>query len=175
MTPEGSGVDNSLPPASGDITKTQAGAGMPLGPYRIEGPLGSGGMGQVFRARDSRLGRTVVIKISDARFSDRFEREARAISALNHPHICTVHDVGPNYPWGSSLMRLFLCVADHGTWSVQQGPRCCLDEPSFFPAFSWSSAAWHSLGLKFDRSDNNCLIGFQFKGGLSTGLHQGAA
>jgi len=97
MTPEGSGVDNSLPPASGDITKTQAGAGMLLGPYRIEGPLGSGGMGQVFRAHDSRLGRAVAIKISDVRFSDRFEREARAISALNHPHICTVHDVGPNY------------------------------------------------------------------------------
>jgi serine/threonine protein kinase len=54
-------------------------------------------MGEVWRARDSRLGRDVAIKISDQRFSDRFEREARAIAALNHPNICTLHDVGPNY------------------------------------------------------------------------------
>ena len=54
-------------------------------------------MGQVFKARDTRLGRAVAIKISKAKFSDRFEREARAISALNHPHICTLYDVGPNY------------------------------------------------------------------------------
>jgi eukaryotic-like serine/threonine-protein kinase len=71
--------------------------GTQLGPYKIEGSLGKGGMGQVFRARDTRLGREVAIKVSSARFSDRFEREARAISALNHPHICTLHDVGPNY------------------------------------------------------------------------------
>jgi predicted Ser/Thr protein kinase len=71
--------------------------GTQLGPYKIEGPIGAGGMGQVFRARDTRLGREVAIKISSAKFSDRFEREARAISALNHPHICTLYDVGPNY------------------------------------------------------------------------------
>ena len=68
-----------------------------LGRYRIEGPLGEGGMGQVFRAVDTRLGRSVAIKITQARFSDRFEREARTISALNHSHICTLYDVGPNY------------------------------------------------------------------------------
>ena len=61
----------------------------------IEGSLGKGGMGQVFRARDTRLGREVAIKVWNARFSDRFEREARAISALNHPHICTLYDVAP--------------------------------------------------------------------------------
>jgi len=71
--------------------------GTQLGPYRIEGPIGKGGMGQVFRARDTRLGREVAIKICSARFSDRFDREARAMSALNHPHICTLHDVGLNY------------------------------------------------------------------------------
>ncbi len=54
-------------------------------------------MGEVFRAHDTRLGRAVAIKVSKAKFSDRFEREARAISALNHPHICTLYDVGPNY------------------------------------------------------------------------------
>jgi Tol biopolymer transport system component/tRNA A-37 threonylcarbamoyl transferase component Bud32 len=72
-------------------------AGHKLGPYEILSPLGRGGMGEVWRARDSRLGRDVAIKISDQRFSDRFEREARAIAALNHPNICTLHDVGPNY------------------------------------------------------------------------------
>ncbi len=68
-----------------------------LGPYRIEGPLGQGGMGRVFRATDTRLHRSVAIKIPAERFSERFEREARAIASLNHPHICTLHDVGPAY------------------------------------------------------------------------------
>lgn len=68
-----------------------------LGPYRIENKLGEGGMGEVFRAIDTRLGRAVAIKTTQERFSARFEREARAISSLNHPNICTLHDVGPNY------------------------------------------------------------------------------
>ena len=68
-----------------------------LGPYRIEGVIGAGGMGTVYKARDTRLNRTVAIKISEARFSARFEQEARAVAALNHPHICTLYDVGPNY------------------------------------------------------------------------------
>ena len=80
-----------------DPTVTQVASGTQLGPYRIEGVLGAGGMGEVFRAVDTRLGRTVAIKVANQRFSQRFERETRAISALNHPHICTVHDVGPNY------------------------------------------------------------------------------
>ena len=80
-----------------DSTQTQLMAGSRLGPYRIEALLGQGGMGQVFRAIDTRLGREVAIKVSQERFTDRFEREARAIAALNHPNICTLHDVGPNY------------------------------------------------------------------------------
>ena len=68
-----------------------------LGPYRILSQLGIGGMGEVYRARDSRLGREVAIKIATERFSERVEREARAVAALNHPNICTLHDVGPNY------------------------------------------------------------------------------
>ncbi len=71
--------------------------GTALGRYEIEARLGAGGMGEVFRARDTRLGRKVAIKTSDERFTSRFETEARAISALNHPHICTLYDVGPNY------------------------------------------------------------------------------
>lgn len=68
-----------------------------LGPYRIESKLGQGGMGEVFRAIDTRLGRPVAIKTTPDRFTTRFAREARAIASLNHPNICTLHDVGPNY------------------------------------------------------------------------------
>jgi tRNA A-37 threonylcarbamoyl transferase component Bud32 len=80
-----------------DSTLTNLAMGASLGPYRIESRLGEGGMGEVYRAVDTRLGRAVAIKITHEQFSDRFEREARAISALNHPHICTLYDVGPNY------------------------------------------------------------------------------
>ncbi|MCU1330161.1 MAG: serine/threonine protein kinase [Bryobacterales bacterium] len=68
-----------------------------FGPYVLISPLGEGGMGQVWKASDSRLGRTVALKLAKADFTDRFEREARAVAALNHPHICTLYDVGPNY------------------------------------------------------------------------------
>jgi Tol biopolymer transport system component/predicted Ser/Thr protein kinase len=80
-----------------DVTITQLAAGAQLGPYKIEARIGAGGMGEVYRAADTRLDRKVAIKISAQQFSGRFEREARAISALNHPHICTLYDVGPNY------------------------------------------------------------------------------
>jgi len=72
-------------------------AGTRLGPYEIVAPIGAGGMGEVYKARDTRLDRIVAIKVSHEQFSERFEREARAVAALNHPHICTLHDVGPNY------------------------------------------------------------------------------
>jgi serine/threonine protein kinase/Tol biopolymer transport system component len=68
-----------------------------LGPYEILAPIGKGGMGEVYRARDPRLNRDVAIKVSNAQFSERFEREAKAIAALNHPNICQIYDVGPNY------------------------------------------------------------------------------
>src|SRR6478672_3375551 len=71
--------------------------GTRLGPYEILALIGTGGMGEVFRARDTRLGREVALKISHEEFGARFQHEARAISALNHPNICTLHDVGANY------------------------------------------------------------------------------
>jgi Tol biopolymer transport system component/predicted Ser/Thr protein kinase len=71
--------------------------GMQIGPYKIEALLGAGGMGEVYRAVDTRLKRTVAIKVAKENFGERFEREARAIAALNHPNICTLYDVGPNY------------------------------------------------------------------------------
>ena len=72
-------------------------AGAKLGPYEILAPIGAGGMGEVYKARDTRLDRTVAVKVSQEKFSERFEREARAVAALNHPNICQLYDVGPNY------------------------------------------------------------------------------
>ena len=72
-------------------------AGTHLGPYEILVLIGAGGMGEVYKATDTRLRREVAVKVSAERFSDRFEREARAVAALNHPNICTLFDVGPNY------------------------------------------------------------------------------
>ena len=74
--------------------------GTSLGPYQIDAPLGAGGMGEVYKATDTRLDRTVAIKVlpehvaSDPDLKQRFEREARTVAALNHPHICTLHDIG---------------------------------------------------------------------------------
>jgi serine/threonine-protein kinase len=72
-------------------------AGHKLGSYELQSPLGAGGMGEVWKARDMRLNRTVAIKRLKAEHSDRFDQEARAIAALNHPHICQIYDVGPDY------------------------------------------------------------------------------
>src|SRR5262249_13058304 len=75
-------------------------AGVRLGPYEIVAAIGAGGMGEVYRARDTRLDRTVAIKVlppslaADPQLRERFDREARAISSLNHPHICTLYDGG---------------------------------------------------------------------------------
>ncbi len=78
--------------------------GTTLGPYQIEAPIGAGGMGEVYRARDTRLDRTVAIKVlpehvaADPDLKQRFEREARTVAALNHPHICTLYDIGGQVP-----------------------------------------------------------------------------
>src|SRR5277367_887431 len=68
-----------------------------LGPYEIVSALGKGGVGQVWKAHDPRLGRDVAIKVAARQFDWRFDREARAVAALNHPNICQIHDVGPDY------------------------------------------------------------------------------
>src|ERR1700687_371021 len=78
-------------------------SGTPLGPYEIIGTLGAGGMGEVYRARDTRLERDVAIKVLPEAFAAdpdrlrRFEHEAQAIAALNHPNICQIHDIGSDY------------------------------------------------------------------------------
>src|SRR5437899_10122173 len=74
--------------------------GARLGPFEVVAPIGAGGMGEVYRARDTRLGRDVAVKVLPSHLSEsaeartRFEREARVISGLNHPHICVLHDLG---------------------------------------------------------------------------------
>src|SRR5690242_14790508 len=101
-------------------------AGSHLGPYEILAPIGAGGMGEVYKARDTRLDRTVAIKIlaasvkTNANLKERFEREARVISQLQHPHICTLFDVG-HYEGVDFLVMEFLegeSLADR----VQRGP-----------------------------------------------------
>ena len=86
--------------------------GARLGPYEIVAPLGAGGMGEVYRARDTRLDRTVAIKIlpsalaADTQFRERFDREARAVSQLTHENICTLHDVGEQEGTAYLVMQL---------------------------------------------------------------------
>ena len=71
--------------------------GISLGPYVLVAPIGAGGMGEVWKARDTRLDRIVAVKRLKAKHSARFEQEAHAIAALNHPHICQIFDIGPDY------------------------------------------------------------------------------
>ena len=80
-----------------DFRKAQLAPGTKLGPYEILSRIGEGGMGEVYKARDMRLGRTVAIKTVKEEFTGRFMREARAISALNHSHICALYDIGSDY------------------------------------------------------------------------------
>jgi eukaryotic-like serine/threonine-protein kinase len=72
--------------------------GTRLGPYEILAAIGAGGMGEVYRARDTRLERIVAVKVCKENFSERFEREARAIASLNHPHICQLYDSRAKLP-----------------------------------------------------------------------------
>ncbi len=90
------GILNRRPAAWAELRVRYA-SGERVGPYEIERLLGEGGMGAVYRARDTRLGRTVAIKTAHTGFSGRSQREARAIASLNHPHICTLYDIGQDY------------------------------------------------------------------------------
>jgi len=85
----------SHPVRAADLPSMEPGAR--IGPYEVLELIGAGGMGKVYKARDTRLDRTVAIKVSATGFDDRFEREARAVAALSHPNICALYDVGPDY------------------------------------------------------------------------------
>ena len=101
-------------------------AGTKLGPYEIHSPLGAGGMGEVYRATDTRLDRTVAVKIlpphlsSDPDARQRFEREARVISSLNHPHICVLHDVGSQD--GTAYLVMEYLQGESLETRLQKGP-----------------------------------------------------
>ena len=95
-------------------------AGTRLGPYEIIEPAGSGGMGDVYRARDTRLDREVALKTLKGSFTERFEREAHAISSLNHPNICTLHDVGQHQGSGYLVMEYIEGSPIAGPMPVEQ-------------------------------------------------------
>ena len=101
-------------------------SGAKLGPYEIVAPLGAGGMGEVYRARDTRLDRIVAIKILPNHLADRadlrqrFEREARTIARLNHPHICTIYDVG--HQNGTDYLVMEYLEGETLTQRLQKGP-----------------------------------------------------
>ncbi len=95
--------------------------GTQLGPYKIELQIGEGGMGAVFRATDTRLGRAVALKTCREEFSQRFQREARVIASLNHRHICSLYDVGPNYLVMELLLGETLAAKlKHGKLTIEQ-------------------------------------------------------
>src|SRR5258708_20310301 len=97
-----------------------------LGPYEILALIGKGGMGEVYRAHDSRLNRDVAIKVSNAQFTERFTREARAIAALNHTNICHPYDVGPDlvmeYIEGQDLRVSFRVTSCDCASTLRSGP-----------------------------------------------------
>ncbi len=115
--------------------------GIQLGPYKIEGPLGEGGMGEVFRGVDTRLGRSVAVKTSREQFSARFDREARAISALNHPNICTLYDVGPNY------LVMELCEGETVAARLEHGKLSIRETIRYGAQIADALAAAHSKGI----------------------------
>ena len=124
-----------------------------LGPDEITGLIGKGGMGEVYRGTDTRLGRAVAIKVSAREFTDRFEREARAISALNHPNICTLYDVGPNY-----LVMEFV-EGDLLSKLIEQGPLPLHKALTYATQIVDALAAAHAKGvIHRDLKPGNIII-----------------
>jgi serine/threonine protein kinase len=109
-------------------------AGEKCGPYEIVEPIGKGGMGEVYRARDTRVGRDVAIKVTAEQFSERFQREAQTIASLNHPNICTLYDVGPDY----LVMELVEGESPQGPLPLENASACIRGYPRR-PAFSVGS------------------------------------
>ena len=139
---------------AGDSTLSMVIVGSQLGPYKIETSLGQGGMGQVFRATDTRLGRAVAIKVAHEKFNDRFDREARAIASLNHPNICVLHDVGPDYLVMELLEGETLAARlKRGKLSIQETLRCGAQ-------IADALAAAHAKGITHrDLKPGNIMLG----------------
>ncbi len=134
-------LDQSAGDMLADPTKTVIVTGTQLGPYEIEAQIGAGGMGTVYRAIDTRLGRVVAIKIAAERYSERFQNEARAISTFNHPHVCTLHDVGPNY-----LVMEFIEGSTLAA-EIKKGPLAPEIAARYAAQIASALAEAHSLGI----------------------------
>jgi serine/threonine protein kinase len=127
-------------------------AGTLLGTYEITGVLGSGGMGEVYRGRDTRLDRPVALKVlpaalaADPRFRQRFDREARVISRLNHPQICTVYDIGEAQ--GVSFLVMELVEGETlRAWGTRQRSQTIADIVAIVLQISRALAAAHTAGI----------------------------
>jgi Tol biopolymer transport system component len=129
-----------------ESTATMAAVGSQLGPYRIEGVLGAGGMGTVYRGTDTRINRPVAVKISSYQLTGRFEREARAIAALNHPHICTLYDVGA-LPSGFGYLVMELVEGETLAVRLKKG-RLSIDQTlQYGQQIASALAAAHAKGI----------------------------
>jgi eukaryotic-like serine/threonine-protein kinase len=145
-------LDRSAETAESE-TVTVVYEGTRLGPYQLKSKIGQGGMGEVFRAVDTRLGRDVAIKIASERYNERFQLEARAISTLNHPHVCTLYDVGPNY--------LVMELIEGSTLAVElkKGPLNPEMAARFGAQIAGALAEAHSLGiLHRDLKPSNIMV-----------------
>ena len=116
-------------------------AGARLGPYEIAGILGVGGMGEVYRAHDPRTGRDVAIKKVSERFSDRLSREIRAVAAVNHPHVCQLYDVGPDY------LVMELCEGETLADRLMRGKLAMPDAIRYGSQIADALAAAHAKGI----------------------------
>src|SRR4029077_21224660 len=126
-------------------------AGTKLGPYEVVGPIGAGGMGEVYRARDTRLDRCVALKILPAHFScspelkSRFEREARTLSSVSHPHICHLYDVGSQS--GTDFLVMELLEGDTLGARLRKGPLAPGEVLKIGLEIADALASAHRLGL----------------------------
>jgi eukaryotic-like serine/threonine-protein kinase len=153
MESNGQILDQSASDLLADQTRTVIGAGTQLGPYQVEAQIGAGGMGTVYRGIDTRLGRVVAIKVAAERYSERFQREARAISTLNHPHVCTLYDVGPNY-----LVMEFIEGSTLAA-EIKKGPLAPETAARYGGQIAGALAEAHSLGVVHrDLKPSNVMV-----------------
>src|SRR5882762_11862755 len=138
-------------------------AGTKLGPYEIQSPLGAGGMGEVYRAHDTRLGRDVAIKIlpgemsSDSSLRRRLEREAQAISKLTHPHICTLYDIG--HQDGMDFLVLELVEGETLAQRLIRGPLPLEQTIRFAAQIAEALGRAHKLGITHrDLKPSNVML-----------------
>ncbi|MFZ3265409.1 MAG: protein kinase [Terriglobales bacterium] len=128
-------------------------SGAKLGPYEIQSPLGAGGMGEVYRAKDTRLDRAVAIKVLSSNLTaspelkQRFEREARTISSLQHPHICVLHDIGHDAASGTDFLVMEYLEGETLASRLQKGPLPFTEQLNIAIQIADALAAAHSAGI----------------------------